>query len=212
MNMKRAVAASAANFKDRHVVVWLTPGDVQWPHRCACCMRRPEKTATAWDNDRVVAQYPICRPCYQHARVDDRAMLTAMGIAAAGIVGGWVALFGLAVMAYVVLQLILMFLAFLALTGAVYWVINTLFGRKGQSCPDAGWPVETLVNANLNAVLGKDSERNDEKQLRLWCEQQEAGLGPGAYAIQLRNISYAAELISTNGGDPTRLHYVQEAY
>lgn len=212
MNMKKAAVAAAANFKDWHIVVWLTPGDVQWPRRCACCMRRPEKTAVAWDGDRVVAQYPICRPCYQHARVDDRALATAMGISAVTIVGGWIALFGFSVMVYIVLQLILMFLAFLIVTGAVYWIINLLFGRKGQSCPDPGWPVATLETASLNDVLGKDSERTDEKELRLWCEQQAAALGPGAYALQLRNFSYAAELIATMGGDPNHLHYVCEAF
>ncbi len=47
MNMTKGKAAGAVDFKDWYIVVSLTAGALQWPRRCACCLRRPETTGVA---------------------------------------------------------------------------------------------------------------------------------------------------------------------
>ena len=210
---QKAVAAGAANFRGEHIVVWLTQGDVTWPHRCACCVGRPEKKGVVENGDGgIVAEFPICRLCHQHAQIDDRAMVIAMAIGAITVVGGWIALFGLSVMVYFGIQIALMFIAFVLVAFAAKSAISFFVGRKRRNCPDAGWPVTSLVQVDLTGMFGKDSERTDEKNLRLWCEEMTAQLGPEAYALQITNSVYARELIGANGGDAKAMHYIADAY
>ena len=212
MGTAKAAAAGAVDFKGWFTVVWLTSGTIEWPQACACCRHLPETTAVAMDGQNPVAQYPICRRCLRHARIDDMAMGAAILIGALTVVGGWIAKFGFSIMARVGLQLILMFLAFILVTGAAYWLINLFISVKRSHCPDEGWPVEVYKPVDFTGMVGKDSERTDDKHLRKWYEQAAEKLGEGAFALQLRNRGYAREFIQRNGGEPSRIQTIQEAF
>jgi len=211
MSEGKGAAAGAADFKGWYVVVWLTPGGLEWPRRCACCLRRPETSQTIEEGSKLIGHYPICRVCRRHAKADDVAMGVSITIAALVVVGGWIAL-GLSVMYRVGIQLVLMLLAFALITGATYCLMGLFFRNKGVRCPDEGWPVETYRPAGFGSVLGDDAERTDEKNLREWCSRAAGELGSGAYALQLLNYDYAREFIRTNGGDPSRMHTIHEAF
>jgi len=212
MNMAKGVAAGAVDFKGWFIVVALAAGALQWPRRCACCLRRPETTGAAEKDGQVIVRYPMCRRCFRHAKKDDIAMGVSLAIGVLTIGGGWIALFGFSIMVWIGLQIVLMLFAVVLVTGAVYWLIGLFVGTKLARCPDEGWPVELYTSAGVGDVLGKDAERTDEKNLRLWCTQAAEQLGAGAYALQLRNYDYAREFIKVNGGDPARLQTIQEAY
>lgn len=213
MSDGKGAAAGAADFKGWYVVVWLTPGALEWPRRCACCSRlRPETCQTIEEDSRLIGQYPICRVCRRHAKADDVAMGVSIAIGALVVIGGWIALFGLSVMYRIGIQLVLMFFAFALITGAIYWLVGFFFRAKGARCPDEGWPVETYQSAGFGGLLGEDAERTDEKTLREWCSHAAAELGSDAYALQLRNYDYAREFIRANGGDPNRMQTIHEAY
>ena len=211
MNTRWAKAASAVDFKGWYIV-WLTPGILQWPKGCACCRRIAETTAEARREERVMASYPICRRCVRHAKLDETAMGISMAVGALLVVGGWIAAFGFSVMGWIGLQLILMFLAFALLTGAVYWFLSFFFSAKRSHCPDDGWPVETYSGSGFAEMLGKDAERTDEKKLRLWCEEAAKTAEHGAYALQLRNYTYARKFIRANDGDASGMQRIQEEY
>ena len=212
MNMTKGTAAGAVDFKGWYIVVWLTAGALQWPRRCACCLRMPETTGTVEKDGAVIARYPICRRCFRHAKTDDVAMAVSLAVGVLTIGGGWIALFGFSIMVWIGLQLILMLFAVVLVTVAVYWFIGLFVGSKLARCPDEGWPVEAYAQAGLGGMLGKDAERTDEKNLRLWCTQAATELGTDAYTLQLRNGEYARELIQLNGGDASRVQTIQEAY
>lgn len=139
-------------------------------------------------------------------------MGVSMLAAAVIVVGGWIALFGFSVMYRIGLQFALMLLAFVLLTGAIYTLLGMVFGAKRSGCPDEGWPVELYKPAGFGTVLGKDAERTDEKNLRVWCREAAAQLGSDAYALQLRNYEYAREFIDANHGDPKRMQTIHEAF
>ena len=115
-------------------------------------------------------------------------------------------------MLWIGLQIVLMLLATVLVTGAVYWLLGLFVGAKLARCPDEGWPVEAYAPAGFGDMLGKDAERTDEKNLRLWCTQAAEELGADAYARKLRNYEYAREFIQMNDGDLTRMQAIQEAY
>ncbi len=212
MNMNRGTAAGAVDFKSWYVVVWLTAGELVWPRRCACCLRRPETTGTVENDTELIARYPMCRRCHRHAKMDDIAMGISLAIGVLIVGGGWVAMFGFSVMVWIGLQIALMLLAVALVTGAVYWLIGAFVGSKLARCPDEGWPVEAYANSGFGEMMGKDAERTDEKNLRLWCIQAAEHLGADGYALQLRNYDYAREFIEANGGDSARIQTIQEAY
>ena len=210
--MTKGKAAGAVDFKDWYIVVSLTAGALQWPRRCACCLRRPETTGVAEKDGELIARYPICRRCFRHAKMDDSAITVSLAVGVLTVGGGWIALFGFSVMLWIGLQLILMLFAAMLVSGAVYWLLGMFVGTKLARCPDEGWPVEAYGHSGFGEMLGKDAERTDEKDLRLWCTQAAELLGAGAYALKLRNYEYAREFIQANGGDPTRLEVIQEAH
>ena len=212
MNMTKGKAAGARDFKGWYIVVCLTAGALQWPRRCACCLRRPETTGAAEKDGKLIARYPICRRCFRHAKLDDIAIAVSIAVGVLTIGGGWIALFGFSIMLWIVLQIVLMLMATVLVTGAVYWLLGLFVGTKLTRCPDEGWPVEAYAQAGFGDVVGKDAERTDEKDLRLWCTQAAEQLGADAYALQLRNYEFAREFIQMNGGDPTRMQTIQEAY
>ncbi len=61
-------------------------------------------------------------------------------------------------------------------------------------------------------MFGKDAERSDEKNLRLWCEEAAKTSETGAYALGLHNSQYAREFIRANDGDPSSIHKIKEEY
>ncbi len=123
--------------------------------------------------------------------MDNIAMSVSLAVGVLSVGGGWIALFGLSVMVWIGLQLILMLVAVALVTGAVYWLLGLFVGSKLARCPDEAWPVEAYAHAGLGEMLGKDAERTDEKDLRLWCTRAAEQLGAGGYALQLRNYEYA---------------------
>jgi hypothetical protein len=184
---------------------------VQWPRRCACCSKPPETTARAVDEARSVAEYPISRPCFRHAKVDEVALFVSLAIGAAVVLGGWVAAFGFSIMRWVLLQGILMLIAWMLVTGALYWLLGLFVGHKRSSCADSSWPVAAYHPPGFGQTLGKDGERTDERELRLWCEEAAGRVGSGSYGLELRSNRYARELIALNGGDPKRIDSIAEA-
>ncbi len=212
MNMAKGTAAGAVDYKDWYIVVCLTAGALQWPRRCACCLRRPETKGAAEKDGELMARYPICRRCFRHAKMDDTALAVSIAFGILTVGGGWIALFGFSIMLWIGLQIALMLIATVLVAGAVYWLIGLFVGTKRAQCPDEGWPVEIYAPVDLTDVLGKDAERTDEKNLRLWCTQTAEQLGADAYTLQLRNYEFAREFIQMNGGDPTRMQTIQEEY
>ena len=213
MNARWATAAAAVDYKDWYIVVWLTPGILNWPKACACCLRIAETIAEARDDDeRVLASYPICRRCARHAKLDDTAMNISMAVGAIVVVGGWIAAFGFSIMGWIVLQLLLMFAAFMCVTVAVSWFLSFFFSAKRSRCPDDGWPVLTYRPSGFAEMLGEDAERTDEKNLRLWCEEAAKMSETGAHALWLRNSQYACEFIRANDGEPSGIQKIEEEY
>jgi len=213
MNARWATAAAAVDYKDWYIVVWLTPGIVQWPKGCACCQRIAETTAEARDDDEhVMASYPICRRCARHAKLDDTAMSISMAVGAIVVVGGWIAASGVSIMGWILLQLLIMVAAFVLVTVAVSWLLSFFFSAKRSQCPDDGWPVLSYRPSGFAEMLGKDAERTDEKNLRLWCEEAAKTSESGAYALQLRNSRYAREFIRANDGDASSIQTIEEEY
>ena len=211
MNARWATAAAAVDYKSWYIVVWLTPGILEWPKGCACCRRMAETTGEACDDDeRVMARYPICRRCHRHAKLDDTAMSISMAVGALVTVGGWIAVFGFSVLGWIVLQLVLMAFAFVIVTGSVYWFLGFFFSAKRSHCPDDGWPVATYRPSGFAEMLEKDAERTDEKNLRLWSEEAAKTSETGAHALLLRNNHYAREFIRANDGEASGIRKIEE--
>jgi hypothetical protein len=72
--------------------------------------------------------------------------------------------------------------------------------------------VLTYRPAGFAEMLGKDAERTDEKNLRLWCEEAAKTSETGAYALQLRNSRYAREFIRANDVDASSIQKIEEEY
>ena len=84
--------------------------------------------------------------------------------------------------------------------------------RSTPICPDDGWPVLSYRGSGFAEMFGKDAERSDEKNLRLWCEEAAKTSETGAYALGLRNSQYAREFIRANDGDPSSIQKIKEEY
>ena len=143
MNARWATAAAAVDYKDWYIVVWLTPGIVQWPKGCACCQRIAETTAEARDDDeRMMASYPICRRCARHAKVDDTSMSISMAVGAVVAVGGWIAAFGFSIMGWIIIQLLIMFAVFMFVT-----VLVSQFFLQREALPLSGrWAARPVLS------------------------------------------------------------------
>lgn len=199
----QAKVVAATRYRGVETILWISSGQINWPKRCACCFGVADATQELRSEERAVAVYPICTICRNHASRDIKIVLAA-------------AVFGLVVMAIVIwfvpviprrgglwLAFLLAALIFIAAGSGAYRIMGELWGAKTPACPDGGWPVEvcTIEGAGLNKVLGNNSERMDEKELREFSRKAASMAGVEAIGLMMRNKEYADQFLLANGGE-----------
>ncbi len=210
--LPKGLASGAVDFKGWYTIVWVTPGELVWPERCACCTLSSEATAKIEDDKSLrIADYPICKHCIKHAKVDDIAVGIALLGSAVLVLGAW-AWSGFLIWSYFILFFIILFLIFALVFGALYWLINLFVGNKSSRCPDGGWPISMHRLGGFGPTLGKDGERSDDKALRLWNAAAQESLPQHSVPFEFKNSDYAGQFIEANGGDSSKIQKIDEKF
>jgi hypothetical protein len=93
--------------------------------------------------------------------------------------------------------------------GVFYFPIYRFCPWKGRDCPNGSWPVDVEPEPSEEPLFGKKNERTDERnyrELALRIHQETAG---GYVILRFTNLQYASEFIALNGGDPSKMVYIE---
>lgn len=205
------VVAAAVDFKGWHMLVWLKRPPEAWPEGCACCGGSSAETREL-KLAQARAAHPICASCLRHSKIDEFAIGASLAVGLVLPALAYYALMGLNWWAKLGFATLLLYAAAVLLTaGAIYVPLTKRMPGKKEGCADTSWPVEKALEPKEEALLGKDSERTDERTLRMLSLKIVAALPPEHAILLFRNYDYGRRFIQANGGDPAQIQRIEEA-
>lgn len=212
MNHEPSQIIGAYNFKDWHMSVWASIREVKFPEECACCGCESglQREKIPLSEGRGEISYPLCPECRNHAVWDDRIIgaALALGFVIPAVV--YFSMFGFAFLRRgLFLTFIFYVLAGLICSAGVYFPFSDR--KKSQDCSDSGWAVSEDNTLTLGDILGKGSERTDEKEARFMTASFKERGGKEAFGLQFKNQEYALKFLRLNGYDPEKVGWIAEA-
>jgi hypothetical protein len=184
--------------RGRTTRIWLRGTGVNWPPRCACCMRAgPQQTGSISTRAglRCTLGYPMCNDCVRHMRLD------RIGIAIGFVVGVAV----LCVFAWVMAQVFnlvsvrLTILVGVAAGMGAVGAIRKLIVPMVPTCAGRGSPV-TAPPAFPKKAPAQESAEGAATRERI-CALEDSIRDTG-FAIDFANRRYLEEFAKANGGVP----------
>lgn len=214
INQPSSPFAGACNFKDWWYIVWITTPRVKLPQKCACCLTQtnldPMDLPIECGQRAYVMRIPICRSCVKHSKVDTVGIVVALAL---GLILSACIYFYLFGMIGNFLFLLIYLIMALAIAGLVYWPFHKLAAGKTSACADSGWPIEQEPEpeAELDTRVERETERTDERKLRMLSLEMKKAMGADYIALKFTNREYLMEFIRSNGGSEADLVRIDAA-
>jgi hypothetical protein len=210
-----AKAVGAATFRDEYHVVWLIPGLIRWPKRCACCRGIADDLGGP-KIDKLVGQqpleYPICRRCRGHARFAEYLLFSALAAGFLLPALAFVILVGLPrPRSWAVFGMLWLGVGFVS-SIVLYTLLDKVTPGAGRNCADRGWPIEFGAAPQEAPFGGEKAERSDEREIRHLGMALSAKVGSPLVALHVRNPAHAVELLELNGGSKQNIPTVKKKY